>query len=126
MSKLDLTVAMPSDWLKWEEDGWMSRENGVLRANSGNILSGMVLAKDTATGKLIPIVPSAGDATKDAVGILLFSQANSTADLRVSYIARQALVADKALRFPAGTTAPQKDAAFTQLEAKDIQVREGV
>ncbi len=125
MALVDLTVAMPSDWLKWYEDGWFSSENGILLANSGALLSGAVLAKD-AGGKLIPLAPAGAAPTNKAIGILFLNVANSTADQRVSYIGRDAVVADKALRFVAGTTAPQKTTAYTDLAAVGILVREGV
>jgi Bacteriophage lambda head decoration protein D len=122
---LDLTVAMPSDWLKWEEGGWLSRENGILLAGQGGVLSGQVLAKD-ANGKLVVQDPAGTGGPEVAVGILFESAPISTVDLRVAYIARHAIVADKALRFKSGTTAPQKTTVFTALKALGIQVREGV
>ena len=125
MPQVDLTVAMPSDWLKWYEDGWFSSENGILKAASGNLLSGSVLAKD-AGGKLIPLAPAGAAPTNKAIGILFLNVANSAADTRVAYIANDVVVADKALRFPAGTTDPQKTTAFADLLLVGIKVRQGV
>jgi hypothetical protein len=125
MPLVDLTVAMPSDWLKWYEDGWYSPENGILKANSGTLLSGTVLAVD-GTGKLVPLAPAGTAPTNKAIGILFLNAANSTVDTRVSYIAREVTVADKALRFPGGTTDPQKTTAYADLKAVGILVRQGV
>ena len=124
MSTVDLTVNMASDWLKWEEAGWYSRENGVLAQPTG-LPSGSILGK-AGNGKLMAIDPNSTSGLQNPVGILLHDAPPSAGDLRVAYIAREAIVADKALKFPAGTTAPQMDTAFAALEALGIQVREGV
>jgi Bacteriophage lambda head decoration protein D len=110
-----------SDWLKWEEDGWFSRENLPLVAASGTVLSGTVMI--ISGGKLTPMATTQG---ASAIGIILHTQLNSTVDQPVAYIARDAVVADKALQWKAGLIAGDKTAAYTALRALGIQVREGV
>jgi Bacteriophage lambda head decoration protein D len=112
---------VPGDWLKWEEDGWFSRDNAPIAAGSGAISSGTVM-KLTA-GKLSPMATTEG---ASAAGILLFSFPNSTADQPAAYIARDAIVADKALVWKAGVVAGDKTAAIAALKALGIQVREAV
>ena len=116
----DLT-RVPGDWLKWEEDGWFSRENAPLLAGSGAVTSGTVMV--LSGGKLTPMATGGG---ANAIGILLFSFPNSTADQPAAYIARDAVVADKALVWKAGVVAGDKTAAIAALKALGIQVREAV
>jgi hypothetical protein len=125
MPKIAFTYASPSDWLKWDEDGFYSPENGILAANSGALLSGTVLAKN-AGGKLVPFDAAGVAPLNAAIGILYLDAANSTADLRVAYIINHCVVADKALRFKVGTTDPQKTAAYAALALQGIKVRQGV
>ena len=115
------TTHVPGDWLKWEEDGWFSRENALMLAGSGLVYSGTVMV--LSGGKLTPMATTQG---ANAIGILLFTTPNSAADQPVAYIARDAVVADKALQWKAGVVAGDKTAAYAALKALGIQVREGV
>ena len=115
------TTRVSGDWLKWEEDGWFSRENAPLIANAGAVMSGTVMV--LSGGKLTPMLTGGG---ANAVGILLHSFPNATVDQPAAYIAREAVVADKALVWAAGVVAGDKTAAITALQARGIQVREGV
>src|SRR5262245_610496 len=90
-------VHVSGDWLKWEEDGWFSRENAPLLAGSGAVVSGTVMV--LSGGKLTPMATTQGGS---AIGIILHSFPNSTADQPAAYIARDAVVADKALQWKTG------------------------
>lgn len=82
-----------AEFLLSEGNGSISREQGVLRSESGALAAGTLLGKVTATGEL-----SAYDNTDVpagvgvAVGILYANAADSAADQNVTYIARNAEV----------------------------------
>src|SRR5262245_931281 len=98
---------VPGDWLKWEADGWFSRENAPLLAGSGAVVSGTVMK--LSGGKLTPMGTTEG---ASAAGIILFSFPNSAADQPAAYIARDAIVADKALSWKTGVLTADKTAAY--------------
>ena len=87
-----------AEFLLSEGNGSISREQGVLRSESGALAAGTLLGKVTATGEL-----SAYDNADSpvgvgvAVGILYANAADSTADQKVTYIARAAEVIGSAL-----------------------------
>jgi Bacteriophage lambda head decoration protein D len=115
-----------SDWLKWEEDGWFSRENAPLLAGSGVVVSGTVMV--LSGGKLTPMATTQG---ASAVGLILASTDgkvwyNSAVDQPAAYIARNAIVADKAITWKTGVLTADKTAAIAALKLLGIQVREAV
>ena len=121
MATYTSTAVVAGNWLKWEEDGWVSRASAPLAANSGTVLSGTVMK--LSGGKLSPMLTGEGGS---AAGLLFETKANSTADQPATYIARHAVVADKAITWAAGVLTADKTAAIAALEAKMILVREAV
>jgi hypothetical protein len=126
MATYTSTTTVDSDWLKYEQPGFFSRENAPLLAGSGVVLSGTVMV--LSGGKLTPMATTQG---ASAVGILLASTDgkvfyNSTSDQPAAYIARNAQVADKAIIWKTGVLTADKTAAIAALAAKGIFFREGV
>lgn len=109
------------DWLKWEQGGWFSISNAPLIAGAGAVQSGTVMVM--SGGKLTPMLTAGG---ANAVGIILHSFPNATVDQPAAYIARDAVVADKALVWAAGVLTADKTAAIAALKLLGILVREGV
>lgn len=87
-----------AEFLLSEGNGSISREQGVLRSESGALAAGTLLGKVTATGELSAydnLDSPAGVGV--AVGVLYANAADSTADQKVTYIARAAEVIGSAL-----------------------------
>lgn len=64
------TLNYPSEWLKWEEGGWYSRENVTILAGSGAVralTSGMVLGK-IAVGAATPAAYAGNAASTGTIG----------------------------------------------------------
>ena len=82
-----------AEFLLSEGNGSISREQGVLRSESGALAAGTLLGRVWETGEL-----SAYDSSHDpegvaiVVGVLYANAADSTADQKVTYIARYAEV----------------------------------
>lgn len=125
----DTALNYPSEWLKWEEDGWFSREAVTILAGSGSdrvLYSGMVVSKVTASGKWVQLAPAGADGSQTAAGILYVdTTAPNGVDARATVIVRDAVVSDNGIKWPAGITGPQTTTATGQLVALGIQVREG-
>lgn len=116
----------PSDWLKAEAPSDYSREQGTLITGAGVVKSGTVLGRITATGKLTTRTIAAADGSQNPVGLLLFTTDATSADQRVAYIARDAIVAHQSLTRGADVdTAPERATENAALAAFGILVREG-
>ena len=75
-------------------------------------------------GKAVALDPAAVDGTAESVGIVAFDvTAPDGADTEVTAILRDAVLADRAIVWPAGITEAQKNAAIADLEARGILVR---
>ena len=75
-------------------------------------------------GKVAGLDPAALDGTAEAVGIAAFDvTAPDGADAEVTAILRDAVLADRAIVWPAGITEARKKAAIADLEARGILVR---
>ena len=112
------------DLLKYEAPNLYSRERATVAAGQ-NLPLGAVVGRETATGKLKALDPSATDGTETAVGVL-GNDVDATLIDRgdAILIARHAIVARHALIWPAGITTAQQLAAIAQLEARGIVVRD--
>ena len=76
--------------------------------------------------KVVGLDPAALDGTAEAIGIVAFDvTAPDGADAEVTAILRDAVLADRAIVWPAGITEVQKKAAIADLEARGILVRKG-
>ena len=75
-------------------------------------------------GKAVALDPAAVDGTAEAIGIVAFDvTAPDGADTEVTAILRDAVLADRAIVWPAGITEARKNAAIADLEARGILVR---
>jgi hypothetical protein len=113
------------DLLKYEAPNLYSREQATVAAGQ-NLPLGAVVGRETATGKLAALDPSATDGTEVAAGVLGNAVDATLIDREDAIlIARHAIVARGALIWPAGLSAAQRAAAIAQLEARGILVRDG-
>ena len=75
-------------------------------------------------GKVVGLDPTAVDGTAEAIGIVAFDvTAPDGADAEVTAILRDAVLADRAIVWPAGITEVRKNAAIAAFEARGILVR---
>ena len=75
-------------------------------------------------GTVVALDPAAVDGTAEAIGIVAFDvTAPDGTDAEVTAILRDAILADRAIVWPAGITEAQKKAAIADLEARGILVR---
>ena len=75
-------------------------------------------------GKVVGLDPTAVDGTAEAIGIVAYDvTAPDGADAEVTAILRDAVLADRAIVWPAGITEARKKAAIADLEARGILVR---
>lgn len=109
------------DLVKFEESHRYSRRQEIV-ASGQNLGLGTVVGRKTADSKIYALNPAATDGTQTAVGVLLESVDATLLDKDGLILARHAIVADKALVWPAGITNPQKIAALEQLEAIGVVV----
>jgi len=112
------------DVLKYEAPNLYSREAGTLAAGQ-NLAVGTVLGRTTTDAKLHALNLAASDGSEVAAGVLGADVDATLIDREDALlIARHAIVAQGALLWPAGITAPQKAAAIAQLSALGILVRD--
>lgn len=121
------TVSQPKnlgDLLKYEAPSNYSRDLAIVAAGQ-NLPLGTVVGRVTATAKLKALNPSATDGTEIAVGVL-GNDVDATLIDRddAILIARHAIVARGALRWPTGITAAQKASAIALMESRGILVRD--
>lgn len=117
-----------SDWLKREADSLYSREEVTVISGAGELASGTVLGKITASGKYTPVTVAAVDGSEDAAGILLEAVDATAADAPAVIIARDAIVSNQGLTYGADVdTANERAAVHAALAALSppILVREG-
>lgn len=109
------------DLVKYEESHHYSRKQETV-ASGQNLGLGTVVGRQTTDGKIYALNPAATDGTQTAVGVLIESVDATLLDKTALILARHAIVADKALVWPAGITNPQKIAALAQLETIGVLV----
>jgi hypothetical protein len=115
------------DFLKFEIDKNYCRET-VTVASGQNLKRGTVVGIVTATGfaKIVSIDPEEEDGSDMAIGVILEDVYAMPATKKSVMIARGAIVADKALIFPAGATDAQKKKISKDLESRGIVTRKAV
>lgn len=116
-----------SDLLVRDIEPELSRERVTILAGAGadrELTLGTVLGRVTASGKVVQLVPAAEDGSQTAWGVLIQdATAPDGVDGAGLAIARLAVVRADGLIWPAGISAPDKDAALAALEAKMIVAR---
>jgi hypothetical protein len=130
MAILTFKPPMQSSWLKWEQGGWVCRQQITILAGSGSdrvLKSGMVLGKITASGKYVQLNTAASDGSQNAAAILAedMTAPNGTDAKGAGIVRGQCVVSDNGLLWPSGITTNQIGTATTQLIALGILVREG-
>jgi len=114
------------DLLKYEAPNLYSRDQLTIAAGQ-NLILGAVVGLDTLTEKVKALDPAATDGTEVAAGVLTAAVDATLIDRSDGVvITRHAVVADHALTWPVGITAPQKAAAIAQLKALGVLVRHAV
>lgn len=94
-------AARHSDWLKREADSGFSREEIILVSGAGDLATGTVLGKITASGKYKPVTAAASDGSEDAAAILLNPVDATAADAAAVAIVRDAIVSEQGLVYGA-------------------------
>lgn len=115
--------------IKWEANTEYCRECDTILAGSGaarSLTIGMVIAKVTASGKLVQLDQDGVDGSEVAIGIAINDAAAADGADAVDaclYVARQALAKSDGLVWPADITVPEQTTALAELEALGIVVR---
>lgn len=112
------------DLLKFEEESRYSRDEITVAAGQ-TLALGTVVGRNTTSGEVAVLDPSATDGTEIAIGVIAENVDATAAPTQAVMIARHALVALPALVGPPGITAEQIATALSQLESRGIVVREG-
>lgn len=123
---LDTQAYNVGDWLKWEQENLFSRLAITLLAGSGDLSTGTVLGKVTASGKYVQLDPDASDGSQNAAGILLLDRSvpDSSDDAEAVAVVRDAIVGDAGLTWPTGISTGDKETAQAALLALGIVTRE--
>jgi len=113
-----------SEWLKHVNDPQLDFEEITIAAAAGNLPTGTVLGKITASGKYKRHVAGAADGTETAAGILLDGvDASGASDVKAVRVRSNARIAPLALSWDVSVnTAPEKAAALASLAADRIFV----
>lgn len=119
--------ARQSDWLVFEECGITrySRENIVVVAGSGQLPTGTVLGKITASGKY-GVYDTAGSGGIETAAAILAEPVDATSgDVKGSAVVRLARIAPGSLTWKSSLIAADKTAGLADLAANGIHaVRE--
>ena len=111
-----------ADLIKFEEESLFYSRNTETIASGQNLDLGTIVGRKTADGKIYALNPAATDGTQTAAGVLIEPINATLIDKTGLILARHAIVADKALVWPAGITNPQKAAVATRLDARGILI----
>lgn len=91
-----------TDWLKWEEDNYYSRDTAIIASGSGVLSTGTVLAKVTASGKYVPAAATGSDGSQTAVAVLFNRRVDaSSADQKAIIVSRNAIASHAGLIYGA-------------------------
>ena len=106
-----------------EGNGYISREQVVLKNAAGALKPGTVLGQVTADSEYVQLTQDAVDGSEVAAGILYRDEDATDAAQQILIIARDAEVDAIQLIWPADIDAGEKTTAISQLEAAGIIVR---
>lgn len=114
-------------YVKYEEtEAQYSRDNAMI-ASGQALVTGQVVGRITASGKIAAFNAGASDGTQNAIGIMAMDVNASAGDAPGVIIARHAVIVDADNLIWAGNpTAAQKAAAIEQLKALGIVARKTV
>ena len=112
------------NFVKYEEDEAQYSRDNVTVASGQVLVTGQVVGRIDATGKIAAYNPNATDGTQKAVGIMAMDVDASAGDAPGVIIARHAVIVDaNNLVWAGAPTAEQKKAAIAQLKALGIVAR---
>ncbi len=112
------------EFLLSEANGSLSREVVTVASGSGVIAPGTVLGKLTSGGKYVPSPATGSDGSQTAVAVALYGCDATSADQKVTIVARDAEVNANLLSYASSVDdAAKKAAKATQLAAVGIIVR---
>ena len=112
----------PGSFILQEGDHAYSRDNVPL--SGATILQpGQVLGQITATGKYVPLAPSASDGSQNAGALPVYRYDVTGSDVLGVAITRHAQVIADQLVWPVGISAQDKATAIAALKTKGILVR---
>lgn len=116
------------DVVKREFEPLLNRESVVIATGAAqNLKVGTVLGRITASGKYVLHDNAAADGSQNAAAVLLEDANAVAADApAIALVRGPAVVADGALIFKAGISAPNRAAAITALGALGIVARRTV
>lgn len=112
------------DWLKHEGDRMLHRKEAVIASGAGDLATGTVLGKITASGKYKKHVNGASDGTETAVAVLLSPADASAADAKAVIVTGFAEIAPLELTWDTSVNnSTKKNAALAQLETLGFRTR---
>lgn len=117
--------ALSGDWLRHELDPRLYREEVTIVSGAGNLPTGAVMGKITASGKYKRHVNGASDGTQTAVGVLLNAvDASGGADVKGVIVVGNAEIVALALSWDASVdNNTKKNAALASLLTLGIKTR---
>lgn len=113
-------------WKSEDQEAILYSRDNIILISGQNLAAGTVLGRITASGKHTILAPAAGTGEAVAVGILLLDTDASLGDVKTVMGARDGMVPDNKIVWPAGITAGEKATAIAQLADVGIIVRAGV
>ena len=110
--------------LSEDDEGRLSRDNIIIASGAGQLQSGTVLGKLTASGKFIPSPASAADGSETAVAVLVGGVDATSADAVAVAVTRHAEVNRYGLFYDATVDDDaKKSGKWDQLRAAGVVVR---
>ena len=109
------------DLLKFEASHFYSRDRVTVAANQ-NLKLGCVVAV-APDGLVKALNPTAIDSLNEAAGVLIVDADATLIECDALIVSRHAVVAHRALIWPAGITPEQRNLAITQLKRLGVLVR---
>lgn len=127
MPTIGTTYALPADansWLSHELDPEFTRQVVTIVSGAGNLVTGTVLGKITASGKYNKHVNGAADGTETAVAVLLNPVDATSADQKALVEIRDCVIKPLGLVWDTSVNnQTKKDAALAQLATKGFSTR---
>lgn len=116
---------LAADWLKHETDRQIGRDNAIVKAGAGKLVTGTVMGQITATKKWVPVDLAASDGSQTAKGILIdYVDASGASDVKGVVLVGNAEVVLPYLTWHASfDTLLKKQTAMALLAAQGIKTR---
>lgn len=105
------------EWLKHEHDTELHRKAITVASGAGQLLTGSVLGKVTASGKYVLWDPAANDGSQNFAGFLLNIVDATASDQQATAVLGFCVINAGALTWKAGVTDAQKATLLAAIEA---------